>query len=114
MTKAKTTQNRENRRAWKFGSTDEFLGLTPEESAYIDLKLKLAASLRAKRLAARLTQAEIARMVGSSQSRVAKMEACDPTVTIDLLVRSLLALGVSGREIGQSMAQGIRGRASDN
>ena len=104
MTRSKARQNRKTRRGWKFGSTDEFLGLTPEESAYIDLKLKLAASLRARRLAGRLTQAEMARMVGSSQSRVAKMEACDPTVTIDLLVRSLLALGVSSREIGQSIA----------
>jgi hypothetical protein len=32
------------------------------------------------------------------------MEAGDPSVSIDLLVRSLLALGVSNKEVGQIIA----------
>ena len=39
--------------------------------------------------------------LGSSQSRVAKMEAADPSVSLDLLVRGLLATGASPRDIGR-------------
>ena len=77
-------------KGWKVGGTKEFLDLSAEEAAYIDLKLKLADGLRARRRRRRLTQVELARRVRSSQSRVAKMEAGDPSVTLDLLIRSLL------------------------
>jgi DNA-binding XRE family transcriptional regulator len=92
------------RRGWKFGTADEFLRLSPEESAYIELKLALSDKLKAQRASRRLTQAQLATMVSSSQSRIAKMEAGDPTVTIDLLIKSLLALGVSPREIGRTIS----------
>jgi DNA-binding XRE family transcriptional regulator len=91
-------------KGWKFGSVQEFLGLSPEESAYIELKLKLSGSLKRYREGKNLTQIQLAQMLGSSQSRIAKMEAGDPSVSIDLLVRSLLALGVSNREMGQIIA----------
>jgi len=90
-------------KGWKLGSADEFLRLTAQESAYIELKLMLSEKLKAKRLRKKLTQLELARIMNSSQSRVAKMEAGDPAVSIDLLVKSLLALGVSSREIGRSL-----------
>jgi DNA-binding XRE family transcriptional regulator len=92
------------RRGWKFGTADEFLRLSPEESAYIELKLLLSDKLKAQRASRQLTQAQLATMVSSSQSRIAKMEAGDPTVTIDLLIKSLLALGVSPREIGRTIS----------
>jgi DNA-binding XRE family transcriptional regulator len=92
------------RRGWKFGTADEFLRLSPEESAYIELKLALSDKLKAQRTSRQLTQAQLATMVSSSQSRIAKMEAGDPTVTIDLLIKSLLALGVSPREIGRTIS----------
>jgi DNA-binding XRE family transcriptional regulator len=88
-------------KGWKIGSTKEFLGLSTEEAAYVELKLKLADGLRQRRRQRRLTQVELARRVRSSQSRVAKMEAGDPSVTIDLLIRSLLALGASSRELAR-------------
>jgi len=88
-------------KGWKIGNTAEFLGLSPEEEAYIELKLRLADGLRKRRVRSRLTQQELAKAVRSSQSRVAKMEAGDPTVTVDLLVRSLLALGASRREVAR-------------
>jgi len=91
------------RKGWKFGTADEFLQLSAEESAYIELKLALSEKLKAKRLRKKLTQADLARMMNSSQSRVAKMEAADPAVSIDLLVKSLLALGVSSKEISRSL-----------
>jgi ribosome-binding protein aMBF1 (putative translation factor) len=88
-------------RGWKVGSVKEFLDLSDQESAYIELRLKLARGLKARRHARGLSQTQLAKAVQSSQSRVAKMEAGDPTVSLDLLVRSLLALGASNRDLGQ-------------
>ena len=102
MRKAKRTAL-ENR-GWKVGSAEDFLGLSEQEIAYIELKLELSRKLKASRTNKKLTQAELARVVNSSQSRVAKMEAGDPTVSIDLLVKSLLALGVSKKELGQAIS----------
>lgn len=93
-------------RGWKTGSAAEFLSLAPEEEAYIELRLRLSRGLRARRLRARFTQVQLAEAIGSSQSRVAKMEAGDPTVSVDLLVRSLLALGASDRDLASIITGG--------
>ena len=92
-------------KGWKLGSAKDFLGLTPEEEAYIELRLKLADSLKVRRNARGVTQTQLAHVLRSSQSRVAKMEAGDPTVSLDLLVKSLLALGTSSRELAQIIAR---------
>lgn len=88
-------------RGWKIGTIEEFLDLSDQESAYIELRLKLARGLKARRHARGISQTQLAKAVQSSQSRVAKMEAGDPTVSLDLLLRSLLALGASNRDLGQ-------------
>ena len=88
-------------RGWKVGSAKDFLGLTDQEAAYIELKLRLAASLRECRRRRHLTQMDLARFLRSSQSRIAKMEIGDPSVSLDLLVRSLLALGTSARQLSR-------------
>ncbi len=80
---------------WRVGTAEEFLELSPEEADYIDLKLALSHSLRQMRTSKNMTQSELAALLKSSQSRVAKMEAGDPTVSLDLLVRSLLSLGAN-------------------
>jgi DNA-binding XRE family transcriptional regulator len=100
----KSKQKRLERSGWKFGSADEFLGLTPEESAYVELKLALSKNLQERRRRKGLTQVQLARLLKSSQSRIAKMEAGDPSVSIDLLVRSLLALGTSHKSLRRSLA----------
>ena len=87
-----------------FDFVAEFLNLAPEEVAYIEMKLALSEKLKERRRHKKLTQAELAKVIESSQSRVAKMEAGDPTVSIDLLVKSLLALGVSKKELGQTIS----------
>jgi predicted XRE-type DNA-binding protein len=84
---------------WKVGSTEELLGLTPEEAAYVELRLKLSDAVRELRRRKHLTQAQLAELLQSSQSRVAKAEAADETVSLDLLIRSLLALGASDRDL---------------
>ena len=102
MRKAK--QKQLEAEGWRVGNAEEFLDLSPEESVYIEMKVKLADSLRKRRQRRKLTQIQLARMVKSSQSRVAKMEAGDPSVSIDLLVRSLLALGASKRDVARIIA----------
>jgi ribosome-binding protein aMBF1 (putative translation factor) len=89
---------------WRVGDAKDFLELTPGEAEFVEIKLALAQRLRQFREEKKWTQAELARRVGSSQSRVAKMEAADPTVSVDLLVRSLLAAGANRRELGRVVA----------
>lgn len=91
-------------RGWRVGDTQEFLDLRPEEAALIELRLKLAEGLKARRKRKRLTQQGLAAAIQSSQSRVAKMECGDPTVSIDLLMRSLIALGASRRDLATIIA----------
>lgn len=97
----KTKMVRLQRKGWKIGDAEEFLQLTREETAYIEMKFELGATLRERRRQNRLTQVELARMIGSSQSRVAKMEVGDPSVSLDLLFRSLLVLGATKRELAR-------------
>ena len=102
MRKAK--RERLEKKGWKTGTAAEFLELSPEEAAYIELKLRLSSSLRRRRQRRKMTQDQLARLISSSQSRVAKMEAGDPSVSIDLLIRSLLALGTSERDLARVIA----------
>jgi DNA-binding XRE family transcriptional regulator len=104
MTMDKRKKEKLAKKGWKVGSVAEFLNLSAEESAYIEMKLALSEKLRERRLRRKLTQAELAKAIESSQSRVAKMEAGDPTVSIDLLVKSLLALGVSKKELARTIS----------
>lgn len=89
---------------WRVGDAQEFLALSPGEAEFVEIKLALARRIRELREERNWTQAEFARHVGSSQSRVAKMEAADPTVSVDLLVRSLLAAGDDRRDVGRVVA----------
>ena len=100
----KQKKKRLEAKGWKIGTVKEFLELSNEESAYIELKIKLAAGLRQRRQQKGLSQLDLAGKLQSSQSRVAKMEAGDPSVSLDLLVRSLITLGTSDRELSQIIA----------
>ena len=91
-------------KGWKIGNSAEFLKLTDEEAAYVELKLLLSKNLQNTRRHRRLTQIQLARLLKSSQSRVAKMEAGDPSVSLDLLVRSLLMLGTSRKKLARMVA----------
>ncbi len=91
-------------RGWTVGNAEDFLELTPAETAYIEMKLALAQALKDQRVRKNLTQKDFARMIKSSQSRVAKMESGDPTVSLDLMVRSLLALGVPRKTLSGFIA----------
>ena len=108
----KTKRAKLEAQGWKVGSVQDFLGLTDEEAALVELKVSLGRSLRRWRTKNRLTQVELAKRLRSSQSRVAKMEGGDPTVSIDLLIRSLLALGASNRDLARAISGASLPKAS--
>jgi predicted transcriptional regulator len=90
---------------WKVGDTQEFLELSDAEMALVDVRVSLARDLRRRRKEKKISQATLAKRIGSSQSRVAKMEAGDPSVTIDLLMRTLLNAGSTPAEIARVIAK---------
>lgn len=87
------------KRGWTIGDAQDFLALSDEESILIALKLAMARSLKARRQDRHLSQEQLAKMLRSSQSRIAKMEAGDQSVSIELLLRALLRLGTTKREL---------------
>ena len=90
---------------WRVGTPDEFLELSPEESELVEIKLALGDFLRRRRLKHRLSQERLAEKLGSSQSRIAKLEAGVQGVTLDLLFRALLVAGVTANEIAKAIQQ---------
>lgn len=99
----KKKRERLEKAGWKIGSPKEFLGLSEDEARYIELKLVLSEGLRAQRSSAGLSQDDLAKRLGSSQSRVSKMEKADPSVSVDLLVRSMFAAGATRRDIAAAI-----------
>ena len=99
----KTKRARLEAKGWRVGSAKEFLRLSPEEAALVETRVALSQALRSRRLARGLTQGELARQLKSSQSRVAKMEAGDKTVSVDLLVKALFFLGAKPRDVGRAL-----------
>ena len=88
---------------WTVGTPREFLRLSDEEAAFVEFKLALSKTLQALRAAQELSQVDVAKRLQSSQSRVAKMEASDPSVSVDLLVRSLFKLGAQPGDIAKAL-----------
>jgi len=91
-------------KGWKFGGVEDFLGLTDEELEYIEVKIILSEMVKDYRESRGLTQVAAAEILQSSQSRLSKIETADPTVSIDLQIKSLLALGATKEDIGQKIA----------
>ena len=89
---------------FKVGSVQDFLGLSDEEMVLIDVKVRLIGMLRRARQESGITQAELASKIGSSQSRVAKLESASPDVSLDLICRALLSLGVTRQGIGKAIS----------
>lgn len=88
---------------WHAVSVKDFLALSDEEESYVEIKLQLSNVLKQRRKRLHWSQETLASRIRSSQSRIAKMEAADPTVSIDLLIRGLLATGISHRRIAESL-----------
>jgi DNA-binding XRE family transcriptional regulator len=105
-------QKRLERAGWRIGDAGNFLELTEDERRFVEMKLALAGGVREYRQRHGLTQAALARRLRSSQSRVAKIEAADRTVSLDLLVRALLALGATRQEVARLIRSSDRVRAA--
>ncbi|MBI5854100.1 MAG: helix-turn-helix transcriptional regulator [Nitrospirae bacterium] len=101
----KVKQKRLEAKGWRVGTASTFLGLSPEEAALVEMKVNLGQALRARREARGLSQLALAKRLRSSQSRVAKMEAADRTVSIDLLLRGLVMLGARPRDIARVLGR---------
>ena len=99
-------KNRLEKAGFRVGSATELLNLTPEETTFVAMRLSLAGAVRERRASLGFSQSELARRLGSSQSRVAKIEAGESNVSFDLLVRAMLATGAKPREVGQAIAAG--------
>lgn len=98
-------RRRLEQQGWTVGGADDFLGLSPAELAYIELKLLLAGALKTRRRDRGLSQVEAAKLIGTSQSRLSRIEAGDPSVSVDLLVRSNLLLGASKQDLANDLAR---------
>lgn len=94
---------------WAVGSADEFLGLSPVESLIVDLRLALGQALKERRAKLHISQTKLAGLIKSSQSRVAKMEAADPEVSFELLLRGLFATGATRHDVAIVLDQPRRG-----
>lgn len=78
---------------FRIGDAGDFLGLTEAERQLVRLRVALAGRVKQLRETRRLTQKQLADRVGSSQPRVARVEAGADDVSLDQLFRTLFALG---------------------
>ena len=98
-----TKQRRLEQAGWRVGGAADFLGLTPEDAALMEIRAGLSQALKHRRQA-RMTQAELAARLGLSQLRVARAERGARSISIDLLIRALLATGAGPKDVAQAIA----------
>lgn len=91
---------------FRVGTAAEFLNLSDPEATLVNMRLALAGAVRGRRAQLGFSQSELARRLGSSQSRVAKLEAGESNVSFELLVRAMLATGARPSEVGRAIAAG--------
>ncbi len=108
------TRKRLEADGWVLGSIREFLGLSDEEAALVEIKLALSKLLKEQRAASGISQVELAKRIGSSQSRIAKLEAVDPSASVDLLMRSALGAGATAEDIAKAISKGRSLRTAAN
>ena len=94
-------------KGWVEGNVQELLGLTDAEAAYVETKAVLTRAVRERRLALGLSQASMAKALGTSQSRFSFIERGDPSVSIDLALRALFETGVDMRGVAHHGSETI-------
>jgi DNA-binding XRE family transcriptional regulator len=102
----KNTKERLENKGYRFTDAKEFLGLSDEEMALIDLKLVLIEKVREIRQRDALTQKDLAKLINTSQSRVAMIENAASDVSLDIICKALFALGVTRRQLATAIAKG--------
>jgi DNA-binding XRE family transcriptional regulator len=99
MNKQKRKQLEE--KGFSVGSATDFLNLTTEEEIYIEIRLDISNLIKSQRQEKNWTQQQLAEVMGSSQSRIAKIETGNPGTSLDLMIKALLQLGISKKDIGK-------------
>jgi DNA-binding XRE family transcriptional regulator len=107
----RTKRKRLEAAGWRVGTAGQFLGLSAQEAALVELKLALTDKLKQQRQKSRITQTELAKILRSSQSRVAKIEAGDRSISLDLLLRAVFATGATVGEVGNYLVRVGNGRS---
>ena len=102
MRKAK--RERLERAGYKLTDTQKFLNFSEEEMSVIDLKISLIQKLRDVRKSAGVTQKQLAKLMKSSQSRVAMLESGSSDASLELICKALFTLGVSPKELGKTIS----------
>jgi DNA-binding XRE family transcriptional regulator len=97
---------------WKTGTAAEFLELTAAEAALVETRLAVSRALRVRRQEQGVTQTVLAKRLHSSQSRIAKMEAGDPSISLDLLLRAFFATGATKRDLARVLTSRRRAAAA--
>ncbi len=101
----KTKKNKLEANGWTVGDIDGLLGLDEAEMAIVEMKVALAKALVEKRKRSNVTQVNMAKIIGSSQSRVAKIEKADSSVSLELMIKSFLSLGATKKDIVRVFAK---------
>jgi predicted XRE-type DNA-binding protein len=78
---------------YKFTTVGDWLGLSGEQRQLAEFRARVVAELRRRRAVRGLSQSALAKLLGSSQSRVAKVEAGAADVSLDLMLRAFFAVG---------------------
>lgn len=92
------------RAGWTHGSYADFLQLTPEEKMIVDMRIAATLELERQRRATRLSQAEVARRMGTRQPNVSALFRNPGGATLDTLCRALAAYGLGRREIAACLS----------
>jgi len=93
MVDSESKRQRLEAAGWNIGTVEGFLGLLPEETVFIEMKLALSKAIQQNRISQQMTQRALVQRIKPSNSRVTKMESGDPSASLDLLVRTLLTFG---------------------
>ncbi|MGB5398666.1 MAG: helix-turn-helix domain-containing protein [Thermoanaerobaculia bacterium] len=83
-------------------TVEEWLELSPEEVAIIDMKIQLGEELKALRRSKKLSQEKAAEILNTSQGRVSKMERGQ--ASLDQLAWCLLVMGKSRKALARAIS----------
>ena len=99
---------------WRVGSVQDFLGLSDAELEIIDMHVRLIDEIKRRLRARGVSQAALAKELGTSPARLSNMLA-GKEVSADALVRTLLVLGATPKDVGRvvgGLAKKARRRAA--
>ena len=105
MSMDKTKKEALEKKGWKVGDIDEYLGLTPAEVVIVEMKAELAKALATKRKKAGITQVDASARAKTSQSRFAKAERSDSSVSLELMIKLFFSLGADKKELLKVLRQ---------